>query len=169
MKRILFISLSNLLLLTACGTSASKNIPSDTQISNSIDSTISTNEKNSPVETSDIKVSTSAKNRVKKLSARLLYFKQTLNQLLHLLQQIMMIVSRLLLTKCNLLQMLYDNKPELNDPDISFAFFEMIGSDDLFKNYQFVYPKIGQFWQYRFLSSFSTRPRYRDRFSRRTF
>ncbi|OOP61554.1 hypothetical protein B1H36_08470 [Enterococcus faecium] len=44
-----------------------------------------------------------------------------------------MIVSRLLLTKCNLLQMLYDNKPELNDPDISFAFFEMIGSDDLFK------------------------------------
>ena len=29
--------------------------------------------------------------------------------------------------------MLYDNKPELNDPDISFAFFEMIGSDDLFK------------------------------------
>lgn len=45
MKRILFISLSNLLLLTACGTSASKNIPSDTQISNSIDSTISTNEK----------------------------------------------------------------------------------------------------------------------------
>ena len=31
------------------------------------------------------------------------------------------------------LQMLYDNKPELNDPDISFAFFEMIGSDDLFK------------------------------------
>ncbi len=43
MKRILFISLSNLLLLTACGTSASKNIPSDTQISNSIDSTISTN------------------------------------------------------------------------------------------------------------------------------
>lgn len=79
MKRILFISLSNLLLLTACGTSASKNIPSDTQISNSIDSTISTNEKNSPVETSDIKVSTSAKNRVKKLSARLLYFKQTLN------------------------------------------------------------------------------------------
>lgn len=27
MKRILFISLSNLLLLTACGTSASKNIP----------------------------------------------------------------------------------------------------------------------------------------------
>ncbi len=57
MKRILFISLSNLLLLTACGTSASKNIPSDTQISNSIDSTISTNEKNSPVETSDIKVS----------------------------------------------------------------------------------------------------------------
>ncbi|EOF77384.1 hypothetical protein [Enterococcus faecium] len=58
MKRILFISLSNLLLLTACGTSASKNIPSDTQISNSIDSTISTNEKNSPVETSDIKVST---------------------------------------------------------------------------------------------------------------
>ncbi|OUK27982.1 hypothetical protein BU191_10730, partial [Enterococcus faecium] len=54
MKRILFISLSNLLLLTACGTSASKNIPSDTQISNSIDSTISTNEKNSPVETSDI-------------------------------------------------------------------------------------------------------------------
>ncbi|OUK27984.1 hypothetical protein BU191_10720, partial [Enterococcus faecium] len=28
------------------------------------------------------------------------------------------------------LQMLYDNKPELNDPDISFAFFEMIGSDD---------------------------------------
>ncbi|MCC9082378.1 hypothetical protein LOS20_12910 [Enterococcus faecium] len=55
MKRILFISLSNLLLLTACGTSASKNIPSDTQISNSIDSTISTNEKNSPVETSDIK------------------------------------------------------------------------------------------------------------------
>ena len=67
MKRILFISLSNLLLLTACGTSASKNIPSDTQISNSIDSTISTNEKNSPVETSD------------KLSARLLYFKQTLN------------------------------------------------------------------------------------------
>ncbi|MFA9040344.1 hypothetical protein [Enterococcus faecium] len=79
MKRILFISLSNLLLLTACGTSASKNIPSDTQISNSIDSTISTNEKNSPVETSDIKVSTSAKNSVKKLSARLLYFKQTLN------------------------------------------------------------------------------------------
>ncbi|EME8165102.1 TPA: hypothetical protein IZ356_002445 [Enterococcus faecium] len=77
MKRILFISLSNLLLLTACGTSASKNIPSDTQISNSIDSTISTNEKNSPVETSDIKAS--AKNRVKKLSARLLYFKQTLN------------------------------------------------------------------------------------------
>ncbi|WP_200771436.1 hypothetical protein [Enterococcus faecium] len=79
MKRILFISLSNLLLLTVCGTSASKNIPSDTQISNSIDSTNSTNEKNSPVETSDIKVSTSAKNRVKKLSARLLYFKQTLN------------------------------------------------------------------------------------------
>lgn len=31
------------------------------------------------------------------------------------------------------LQMLYDNKPELNDPDISFAFFEMIGSDDLLK------------------------------------
>lgn len=31
------------------------------------------------------------------------------------------------------LQMLYDNKPELNDPDISFALFEMIGSDDLFK------------------------------------
>ncbi|MCC9084815.1 hypothetical protein LOS25_03950 [Enterococcus faecium] len=65
MKRILFISLSNLLLLTACGTSASKNIPSDTQISNSIDSTISTNEKNSPVETSDIKVSTSAKKQGK--------------------------------------------------------------------------------------------------------
>ncbi|MBA1326126.1 hypothetical protein FKB33_09195 [Enterococcus faecium] len=67
------------------------------------------------------------------------------------------------------LQMLYDNKPELNDPDISFAFFEMIGSDDLFKTTSLSIRKIGQFWKYRFLSSFPTRPRYRDRFSRRTF
>ncbi|RBS60147.1 hypothetical protein EB33_00645 [Enterococcus faecium] len=32
------------------------------------------------------------------------------------------------------LQMLYNNKPELKDPDISFAFFKMIGSDYLFKS-----------------------------------
>lgn len=131
MKKILFLGLlGSLLLLASCGTSISKS-----EASNSA-KTSTTNETTSVEKTSDTKIKESIS------SAENSETQGTIDSSVALQDSAESTISTTSTDNVppvftpdqeQALQMLYTSKPELKDPDISFAFFKMIESDYLFK------------------------------------
>ncbi|MFB8506803.1 hypothetical protein ACFC4I_13980 [Enterococcus durans] len=132
MKKILFLGLlGSLLLLASCGTSTSKS-----EASASSSTTSTTNETTSVEKTSDTKIKESIS------SAENSETQGTIDSSVALQDSAESTVTTTSTDSVppvftpdqeQALQMLYTSKPELKDPDISFAFFKMIESDYLFK------------------------------------
>lgn len=132
MKKILFLGLlGSLLLLASCGTSTSKS-----EASANSSTTSTTNETTSVEKTSDTKIKESIS------SAENSETQGTIDSSVALQDSAESTISTTSTDNVppvftpdqeQALQMLYKSKPELKDPDISFAFFKMIESDYLFK------------------------------------
>jgi DNA mismatch repair ATPase MutL len=140
MKKTFIVSLLAVVsFLSACGTTASKNTEPSTQSTNTAKTSAS--EKNSSEETSSSTVSEASSSvqsdqnsqtqeTVPSTQAPQISSETTAPASSTNTNQDYSIFTP---DQAKALQMLLDNKPELNDPDITFAFFGMVGSDYLFK------------------------------------
>lgn len=136
MKKILFLGLlGSLLLLASCGTSTSKSEASANSSTTS-STTSTTNETTSVEKNSDTKIKESIS------SAENSETQGTIDSSVALQDSAESTISTTSTDDVppvftpdqeQALQMIYASKPELKDPDISFAFFKMIESDYLFK------------------------------------
>lgn len=137
MKKFIFVSLfGSLFLLAACGAPSSNSTSSDTQSTN-VTSTTTSEEKSSTIEetTSSSVLEESSNTQSAQVQATVSSTEspEVSSETTTPTSSTNNDQSVFTPDQEQALQMLYNNKPELKDPDISFAFFKMIGSDYLFK------------------------------------